>query len=713
MKRIAPAKEQRPDFLDLRDAFWILRRQVRLVLLTVGIGLGGALLYLAYATPLYTATALLFVDPSQKNILNPDDAYTLQGSAENARIESEVEILRSDTVMLAAIDAAGLLADPEFGPSLPLLDKLRMAVGLEGGDTRSGAELLSSTLARLTGRVDVRRRGTTYLIAVSVHAQSPDRAATIANAVAQTYIDLQIGTKVSAALAMRDMLQGQLDAARLALTENESALASYVDDNIDRLVVESGSEAARDLRDRLLEANTRSGQTRDLLTNARTLMQDQDWSGLAARLEDEALAQMDAERAALAAQLAGAAPATGAEADLRAGLARIESDMARRAQGAVASLESQATQIDTMADQVRVQIREQVFAANLSAGTLAELFEMQQESDIAQRHYRTLLSRMRDLEAQALVQVADSRIVSQAMAPRSASFPNKKLILSLALFSALGLGVGLAFLNEYYLGGILSAQQLGNLVDIPVGATIPRVEVPPDRLSVADMVVDAPLSAYAESLRRLRSAVDQAVRGREGGAVVVFTSSIPDEGKSTLALALARTYAIAGRKVLLVDADLRRPALHRLVGLEPQDGFLDYLNNPGQFDDAQGFYDVDPRTGAGLIMGQRRSPAPTDQLLQTKAFEDILINARAAVDIGIVDAPAILPTVDARYIVAQADVVVFCVGYGTVSQSEVRAALAQIEDAAPPGTAILAVLNRDESPDRSRRFGEDAAGLPG
>jgi len=107
MKRIAPAKEQRPDFLDLRDAFWILRRQVRLVLLTVGIGLGGALLYLAYATPLYTATALLFVDPSQKNILNPDDAYTLQGSAENARIESEVEILRSDTVMLAAIDAAG------------------------------------------------------------------------------------------------------------------------------------------------------------------------------------------------------------------------------------------------------------------------------------------------------------------------------------------------------------------------------------------------------------------------------------------------------------------------------------------------------------------------------------------------------------------------------------------------------------------------------
>jgi len=303
MKRIAPAKEQRPDFLDLRDAFWILRRQVRLVLLTVGIGLGGALLYLAYATPLYTATALLFVDPSQKNILNPDDAYTLQGSAENARIESEVEILRSDTVMLAAIDAAGLLADPEFGPSLPLLDKLRMAVGLEGGDTRSGAELLSSTLARLTGRVDVRRRGTTYLIAVSVHAQSPDRAATIANAVAQTYIDLQIGTKVSAALAMRDMLQGQLDAARLALTENESALASYVDDNIDRLVVESGSEAARDLRDRLLEANARSGQTRDLLTNARTLMQDQDWSGLAARLEDEALAQMDAERAALAAQL--------------------------------------------------------------------------------------------------------------------------------------------------------------------------------------------------------------------------------------------------------------------------------------------------------------------------------------------------------------------------------------------------------------------------
>lgn len=699
------AKEQRPDYLDLRDAFWILRRQVRLIMLTVAIGLGGALIYLVFATPLFTATALLFVDPSQKNVLNPDQSYSLQGSAENARIESEVEIVKSDTVMLAAIEAADLMADPEFGPSLSLMDQLRLAVGLAADDSRTGADLLSSTLGQLAAAVDVRRRGTTYLIAVSVRAQSPERAARVANAVAETYIDLQIGTKVSSALAMRDMLQGQLDAARQSLAENEAALASFVDDNIDRLVVESGSDTAESLRSRLVEVNAQSDLIGGRLTLAQALARQQDWSGLASRLEDAALAELEAERTALAARLAQAAPGSSEETDFRAGLAQIEQDLAAQAQTAVASLENQATQINTFADDVRAQIRDEVFSANLSAGTLAALFELQQESDIAQRQYRTLLSRMRDLEAQAVVQVADSSIVSQAITPRAASFPNKKLILSLALFSAFGLGVGLAFLNEYYLGGITSVQQLGNLIDIPVAATLPRVDVAPELLSVSDMIVEAPLSAYAESLRRLRSAVDQAVRGRrDRGAVIVVTSSIPDEGKSTLALALARTCAIAGRKVLLVDADLRRPSLHRLVGLEPQDGVHDYLSNPDKFEDVQGFYDIDPKTGAGLIMGQRRSPAPTDQLLQSKAFEDILVNSRTAVDIAIIDAPPMLPTVDARYIVAHADVVVLCVGYGTVSQSEVRLSLSQIADAAPPEAAVLAVLNRDESHVRARQY---------
>ena len=100
------------DTLTLRDAALVLRRQGRLIALVGILVLGLAGLYLTLAAPLYTAEALVFVDPAQKNLLNPDDNRSLNGTSENARFESEVEILRSDAVAVATIAETGLSSDP-------------------------------------------------------------------------------------------------------------------------------------------------------------------------------------------------------------------------------------------------------------------------------------------------------------------------------------------------------------------------------------------------------------------------------------------------------------------------------------------------------------------------------------------------------------------------------------------------------------------------
>jgi len=254
-------------------------------------------------------------------------------------------------------------------------------------------------------------------------------------------------------------------------------------------------------------------------------------------------------------------------------------------------------------------------------------------------------------------------------------------------------------------GGITSAQQLANLGPAKVVGTIPRQDQTNAQASVADNVVEAPLSVFSESVRRLRAAVDHAVINQPGrGKVVMIASSIPAEGKTSIAIALARTYAVAGKRTLLIDSDLRKPSVSKYLALEPKMGFLDYLRDPENFGNIESFYDVDPKSRAGIIMGRGRSAVPTDQLLQSATFESILENARLAMDITIIDSPPVVPVVDARYIAPHVDAVVICVRYGVTSQSDVREAYAQIADSVRPGTPILAVLNLDEGKMKSYRY---------
>lgn len=159
------------------------------------------------------------------------------------------------------------------------------------------------------------------------------------------------------------------------------------------------------------------------------------------------------------------------------------------------------------------------------------------------------------------------------------------------------------------------------------------------------------MSSYAEAIRRLRAVLDQGMRGKpkDECKVIMITSAISTEGKSSTALALARTYALSGKNVLLIDADLRKPAQHKLINHEPKQGFLDYLASPSEIMDHSdpSFYVVDPKTRTGVILGRGRANIPTDQLLQSDAFAALIENARESMDVVIIDTPPVVPVVDA------------------------------------------------------------------
>lgn len=687
------------DTVDLRGLISMVRRQGRLIVLSVAILVGLALLYLFNATPIYTSSALIYVDPSKKDLLATEQFSSISGSAENSKIESEVEILRSNRVIFETMDRLQLIKSAEFGPSLSRIDQIKIALGIDVPSPVDPNVLVATTSQRLTNAVQIRRKGLTYLISVSAESASPQTAADIANTMADVYISQQVAAKTEAALASRDVLQAQINTAKTQLSQSEASFNTFITDNLARLEAEVGTERFSALQDQFTQARDGTLQTQARIQSAQEALEGGNWTRIIATLSDDALSALDRQRQQIERRLNGTQQGSDTEINLRAGLLQIQTQMEQQAEQVVASLQQTLNTGQDALNELQGALRSEVMQGDLSPETLASIFELQQEADIAQRQYSTLLSRLRDIEAQALVQVADSRIVSEAIPPSYPSAPNKKLILAVALVAAIGVGLGLAFLNEYFVGGVTSLSQLRNLIAGPVVGVLPKVTLTDTQLSVADLVPDEPMSLFSEAVRRTRAHIDQSLKGTDASSsVIMVTSANPAEGKSSLSLSLARTYAAAGKRVLLIDADLRKPSQHKQIGFKPDEGFLEYLKDPSEKMGAErSFYVADPKSQTGIILGRGQADIPTDQLLQTEAFSSLLQSARQSMDIVIIDTPPILPVVDARYIAPLVDAIVLTVRYAETSQSDVREAFTQIDAAKNKDTPILTTLNADEN----------------
>lgn len=683
------------DEINLQEWAQILHRRGRYILLGLASALMLAFLFLVQVTPLYRSEALVLVDTTQKDLLAPDQgSAALSSGMASAIVESAVSILKSDAVLLRAIKAGDLLSDPAFAPKLTPLDKVGQALGMRSRELPSGEALLRFALRELAEDLDVQRKGLSFLISVRAKSPTPQGAADLANLVAEAYIQSELDSKISATLAQRDLLANQLDAAQERLARSDEAVAHYIDSNIGRLERESGNPRVAELRRLFEQAQGQYEALRGERDLAQKALAAQDWAALTHALQEDALRELEQQRADLNARLGAAAGGSAVAVNLRAQLEKLEQDMVQASADAIAGLDARLVGLEREGGQARADLRQALLGSDLSADTLSRLYGLQQEATVAQRHYENLIGRIRNLEASAAVKVADSRVVSPAFPAGKPWFPNWSVALSLAILLGLGGGLALALLHEFYIGGVASVAQLGNLLPIKVAGAAPRVRGRGMSKTPADLVVTQPMSVYAEAFRQVRAALDRRFH-RETGRVVLVTSALPSEGKSVCALSLARTYALGGKRTLLIDADMRDPSQHKQLGLEPKSGLLQYVTQE-RSDGGPEIYQFDPKCNLGVILGSRRSDVPTDQLVQSEAFLLLLEAARQSFDVIIIDGPPLLPVVDSRYIAAQADQVLLCVRANQTTQGEVRAVWAQFADSVDSPQKAQALLTFNE-----------------
>ena len=696
--------------IDLRGLLGVIRRQLWLIL-SVVVGLTAVTTIITYSLePRYSASAQVFVNTASKGILDAEEPVR-NSTTDNARIESEVVITRTDDILLDVINSQNLASDDEFGVKISLVERALQLLRLKKPESPDGSEAAVDILDTFRDAVTVSRRGLTYVIDVTVTSDSPAKAARLANALAEASIKRQMDTKVAAIRSARERVQPALEQARETLTATSRSIDTFIDRNIDRLR-EQGSPSIGIFHDELTRIRQQRDEDFQRLQAIDRTLREESYGTLFENLQSEAAKQLQQRQAELSGEIARADEDEAIE--LRAELQQVTDSIRDEATRAMELYRGQLATVEQQEMSTRSNLLNAVLTSNLPDAAVGDLYTLANQAQSAKKNFDEHSMQAGRMDILAALQLPDSGVISRATPPRKPSFPRKGIILPLAAIMSLALGIGLAFVREHFVGGFTSEDQVESVLRLPLASISPREADEGARRddaisSLSDIVIRSPLSMFAESVRRIRVAIDQYLFRKygireegAGGTVIMVSSALPNEGKSTIALSLARTYALSGKRTLIIDCDLRKPSLHRHLGLEPSTGFVEFLRGSESGTSLPKLTVTDQPTGLTVLLSGRHGHFATDELFMGPEMARLIAVARRNFDYVVLDTPPVEPVVDGLYLARHADVITFIVKWAVTPQSSAKRAVSALRDNAPEGTPILAVLNQQE---RAKLFG--------
>lgn len=699
--------------IDLREILRILRRRMNLIAATTAVLVALALVFVAVVTPLYSATSTVFIDPRRSSVVDNSNPVLGSFGTDDASVESQVSLIQSLAVMQRVVDGLKLKDDPEFVPPPNMLDWVRSLFSRSGSSSTSADDIARArAMDTLQKRLKILRQRSTFLVDITASARDRDKAASIANAVAQAYFVEQVRSKFDATKIAAGWLNQQLDELKSRVSASEKAVQDFRAEN--NLIVAQGvtinDQQMGDLNGKLVEARTEAAEARAKYEQVDRLAKSGGDSGsLAEALGSDTIARLRSQYADLAKTEADLSTKFGARhpqlatvrAQLRETRQLINEEIQRILQSRRHTYEVAAAREASL----QKSLGDLTNISNDSGPAQVRLRELQRQADANRTLYESFLARYKETSAQESLELPDSRVVTPADPPISPSFPKVPLTLGLALVIGLILGSLLALVADYLDRRIKTYQQvkasgLPNIAALPnISARelaglakqgrvdLNRYDPRTTRLLPAGLqppllryAVTQPMSQFAEAVRSIRFALHNVARTRTT-QVIAITSAVGGEGKSTLAANLATSLAAVGVKTLLVEGDLRNPQLSRSLAPSVRTGLLEVAL--AQMPIHQAIL-VDPETRLAFLP----APLPKDVALLTEfasseGMSEVLKELRNHFDIIIVDSPPLLPLIDGRVLAEQADSVILTVGWDRTPEDVLSRAvdlLAPVQD---------------------------------
>lgn len=362
-----------------------------------------------------------------------------------------------------------------------------------------------------------------------------------------------------------------------------------------------------------------------------------------------------------------------------------------------AQLEQQVAEADakyTAEHPVMQQMNAQLGAINKKIGelnaTLKELPDLQRrylqlyrEVEVKQQLYTALLNSYQQLRIAKAGEIGNVRIVDTAVEPIEPIAPKKLQILILSIFLGGFLGTLLALLRNMMRSGIKDSAQIENELDLPVYATVPRSPVQESRIKILKKKKNIPILAVKnsddiaiESLRSMRTAIHFALSSARNNLITI-SGSAPEVGKSFISINLATILAQSDKRVLIIDADLRRGYLHKYFNLDTQPGLTELLNGQHSLETVIRNTEV-----PGLsVISRGKSPANPSELLSSNQFKNLLEQMSEKFDHVIIDTPPVLAVTDGIIIAQYTGVNLVIARYAKTQMKELELTLNRFEQA--------------------------------
>ena len=662
-------KNDEIDLLRFLSLFW--RRKLLICVISLPVVLLGVL-YANSLQPVYRAQAKVLFEPSGSVL----SGVSVQVSDALSRIESEIQVARSESILLAVMRDLGLATDARFDRQQRAVDRLLDQLRQVDVDEMDAVNSIERIRRQVGNMVSVRQVNRSTLLSFAAETKDPELAAALSNSFAENYISRQIQSKVESALDSLEIINRAIVEAGENLENSQKQLSGYLLQNAGTIAYTTGNASiallARDLEATQAALERLDRDRERLVSLIQQGQNEQLGRGFSAAAANELLSGLQLEvfldlqrrRKGLLNQR----DSDGASPNIDEQLAQIEVDIAALASERLEQLAAAATEQQERKTSLRTELEVEIFASDLPPKIASDIFKLQSTATSARTWYTNLVDRADEIAVQSRTQLADSRVVDWATVPRSPSGPDRGRIVAVAMALGLVLACGLALLIDVVWGGITKTRDLEDFLGDRRIYVLPRVNLNKGRASV----FKNPFGTFAESLRMILTEIDSGLSSakpdaaaQQGGKVVGVTSSIVNEGKTVTSIGLASVAALNGHKTCLIDFDFRRPSVSKYIGLTGESGLMAYLAGKQENLHLQRMeFDEDDKIRFDVISGNRNHGEFSFAAIQPARLGALLRDLQQDYDYIFVDMPPILSASETKSIAKQCHSLVFCARQG-------------------------------------------------
>lgn len=691
--------------LNLLDYWLLIRKHLKQIFGLAFVVTLLAILVAFQMTPIYRSTAMLLIENSKSKALTLSDLYDIQGSAGQEAFNSQVQILKSRPIAEIVIKKLDMLKNEAF---TPVKKPGFFSSEPEGTPAELAALEMDAALERFSTSLTIEPILKSQIVKVSFDSPDKELAAKVANAVAEAYIENDLESRSQMTQRANAWLTERMDGLRKQLEESEKVLQAYRErENI----IDSKGVAMSGTAKQLEEISTNLIVMRQRLAEAEGVyVQVKDQRGqpievlesIPAVLKSPSVQQMkEAESTAqrklneLQSRYTEAHPKViAAESELKSARDTLKREIEAVISGITKEYDLAKTNVIATSralDQIKSDIQ------NLTRKEF-QLSVLQREAESNKQLYDLFVNRAKETDVASNLQSTAGRIVDPAVIESIPLKPKKKMIIGIAFILGLLAGIAIVFVLDYLDNTMHSVPDVERRLGVDVLGTVQVLdktqlgEKPAARAFLSD-----PNSLFSESIRTVRTAVLLSAID-EPHRVVMVTSTVPSEGKTTISINLA--FALGQmKKVLLVDGDMRRPSLAKsLGGLDDVRGLVDYLADDATLEEC--IQPTDSPNVFVLTAGKHLS-SPLE-LLSSHRFGETIAKVKDMFDMVVIDCPPLKPVSDSLVISRYANALLYVVKADSTPHQLVSAAMRRLHDIQAP---VLGVVLNQLDNTRTDRYG--------